>query len=98
MRKHGFVLFQDMVGMWCAAPPGFRDLMHDPSGWGKTRDEAVQRLLARADYQERAFTAGWNPRLRDFTIVPPPLENLDALEQDGLRVAARDAPRLHPVR
>jgi hypothetical protein len=97
MREHGFILFQDMAGMWCAAPPGFRDLVHDPSGWGKTPADAVQRLLARADYQERAFTAGWNPRLQDFTVIPHPDETLAELEQKGVHILSEDAPHLRSV-
>jgi hypothetical protein len=85
MRSSGFILFQDSGGLWCAAPPGFRDLLHDPVGWGKTRREAVQRLLARGDYEARAKVAGWRPQLGDFAIVPMP---------DG----ADDLQHLHLVR
>ena len=77
MRDGVFILFQDAAGLWCAAPPGFRDLIHDPTGWGKTREEAVERLLARPDYQALAQSAGWCPSLRDFVIVATPGETDD---------------------
>jgi hypothetical protein len=73
MRDGRFILFQDAAGFWCAAPPGFRDLMQDPTGWGRSPRDAVERLLARHDYQERANVAGWNPVVEDFTLVPDPI-------------------------
>jgi hypothetical protein len=85
MRSSGFILFQDGGGLWCAAPPGFRDLLHDPVGWGKTREDAVQRLLTRSDYQARAKVAGWLPEVADFAVVDMP---------EG----ADDATHLHLVR
>src|SRR5687767_8052845 len=72
MRRYGFILFQDLAGMWCAAAPGFRDLVIDPAGWGKTREDAVQRLLANAEYRRRAELTGWAPAIRDFMVVAAP--------------------------
>ena len=72
MRRYGFILFQDKAGMWCAAAPGFRDFVIDPAGWGKTREAAVQRLLANAEYRRRARLTGWAPAIKDFMIVAEP--------------------------
>jgi hypothetical protein len=88
MRRYGFILFQDRAGMWCAAPPGFRDLVIDPAGWGKTREAAVQRLLANAEYRRRARLTGWAPALRDFMIVAEP----NPARKKGRGAAPPDTP------
>jgi len=75
MGSHGrFILFRDRNGSWCAAPPGFRNLVRDPTGWGATRVEAVRQLLAHPEYVHRAQQREWprNPGLAAFAEVPEP--------------------------
>jgi hypothetical protein len=72
-RFEPFILFQDSAGVWCAAPPGFRNLVLDPVGWGQTRPDAIACLLDHPDFQERARICGWRiPRMRDFVEVDEP--------------------------
>jgi hypothetical protein len=72
-RFEPFILFQDAAGVWCAAPPGFRNLLLDPVGWGSTRQSAVACLLDHPDFQERARVCGWGtPRPLDFLEVDEP--------------------------
>ena len=98
MRDGAFILFQDSAGLWCAAPPGFRDLLHDPTGWGKSREEAVRRLLSRADYQARAEVAGWKPGMRDFVIVAAPYESDDLESSEPHPPFPSERDYLHIVR
>jgi len=65
-----FCLFQD-AGLWCAVPPGFQDFDEDPIGRGSTQREAVQNLVARAEFQKKAARNGWNknPSLAEFTVL-----------------------------
>lgn len=69
-----FILFQHSSGAWCAAPPGFRNLLLDPVGLGETRIDAVQGLLRHPEFQERARKGEWVrwPRLLDFVEGPEP--------------------------
>jgi hypothetical protein len=69
-----FILFEHSSGRWCAAPPGFRNLLLDPIGLGETRVQAVQELLSHPEFQERARTNEWMrwPQLFDFVEVPEP--------------------------
>jgi hypothetical protein len=65
-----FCLFQD-AGLWCAVPPGFQDFDEDPVGWGHTQREAVQNLVASAEFRTTAAREGWNenPAAVDFTVL-----------------------------
>jgi hypothetical protein len=75
MGRHArFILFRDRNGAWCAAPPGFCNLVRDPTGWGATRVEAVRELLAHPEYVHRAQRGEWprNPGLAAFLEVPEP--------------------------
>ena len=76
MNEIGFILFQNDAGVWCAAPPGFRNADDDFVGWGETDRQAVKSLLARPDYQNRAAAAGWKPTLCDFAVVSSPRESV----------------------
>lgn len=68
-----FILFQDGTGTWWAAPPGFRDLVVDPTGWGASREEAVANLLNDSAFQKRAKRERWPTRaVADFVEVPEP--------------------------
>ena len=72
MYNH-FILFQDTAGSWCAAPPGFRDLTLDPTGWGPTPEDAIAGLLDHPEFQEMVQANSWSqPRWKDFEIVPEP--------------------------
>lgn len=90
-----FTLFEDAAGVWCAAPPGFRNVLLDPVGWGSTRREAVACLLDHPDFQERARICGWGtPRVRDFAEVVEPagmqwLSTGDGPEVSNFRAALR---------
>ena len=72
--QNRFILFRDRNSAWCAAPPGFHNLMRDPTGWGETRVEAVRQLLAHPEYIHRAQRGEWprNPGLAAFVEVPEP--------------------------
>ena len=68
-----FILFRDSSGVWCAAPPGFRDLVLDPTGWGPTREEAILALLDQPEFLERQRVSDWpRPRFGDFVEVNEP--------------------------
>jgi hypothetical protein len=69
-----FILFQHSSGVWCAAPPGFRNLLLDPVGSGETRIHAVRQLLSHPEFQERARKGEWArwSRLFNFVEVPEP--------------------------
>jgi hypothetical protein len=61
-----FILFRDGE-LWCAAPPGFRNLALDPAGWGSTRDEAISNLCRDREFQARAREQKWpEPKIEDF--------------------------------
>ena len=65
------ILFRDGSGMWCAAPPGFRDLVLDPSGWGYTPEDALAALAEHPEFQERASAEGWpQPTTANCIEVP----------------------------
>jgi hypothetical protein len=49
-----FLLFQHRSGAWCATPPGYRNLLQDPLGWGPSRVEAVRDLLCHLEFLARA--------------------------------------------
>jgi len=71
--SHHFILFKDGTGIWCAAPPGFRDPVVDPAGWGATREEAVWNLTAQQEFQARAHRECWpDITVADFIEVPEP--------------------------
>jgi len=73
-RQLGFILFRDRTGAWCAAPPGFRNVVRDPTGWGETRLEAVNELLSHPEFIHRARRGEWprDPGYRTFVEVPEP--------------------------
>jgi hypothetical protein len=61
-----FILFRDGE-LWCAAPPGFRNLALDPAGWGSTREEAIANLRRDREFQARAREQKWSePTVEDF--------------------------------
>jgi hypothetical protein len=68
-----FILFRDHIGRWCAAPPGFRDILRDPIGTGETRIEAMQALLVHPDFVHRARMGEWaeRPGYSDFVEAMP---------------------------
>ena len=70
-----FILFGDRHDMWRAAPPGFRNMLIDPTGWGTTKLEAIDDLVDHPLFQEMADANGWSlPKLRDFFEVDAPEE------------------------
>lgn len=61
-----FILFRDGE-LWCAAPPGFRNLALDPAGWGNTREEAIANLRRDQEFQARAREQKWpEPTVEEF--------------------------------
>jgi hypothetical protein len=54
-----FILFRHSWGAWCAAPPGFRDLLLDPVGLGETRIAAVGALLRHPEFVQRSSKGEW---------------------------------------
>ena len=85
-----FILFHDCTGAWCAAPPGFRNVVRDPTGWGETRIEAVRHLLAHPEFVQRARQGDWpaHPRLAAFVEVSEP-ENVTFTSRDVRCPASR---------
>ena len=69
-----FILFQHCSGEWCAAPPGFRNLLRDPIGRGETRVEAVRELLGHPEFVERARKGEWpgDVGIGAFVEMPEP--------------------------
>jgi hypothetical protein len=69
-----FIFFHHGCGAWCAAPPGFRNLLLDPVGLGETRVEAARELLDHPAFIERASRGEWSAYagLNDFLEVPEP--------------------------
>ena len=65
-----FCLFKD-AGLWCAVPPRFQDFDEDPIGWGRTQQEAVQKLVGNSEFRRKAAQEGWNknPTAADFTVL-----------------------------
>ncbi len=75
MGQHNpFLLFRNHRDGWCAAPPGFRNLLRDPVGCGRTRAEAVKELLAHPEFVHRAQMGEWpsHPGLGAFVETPVP--------------------------
>jgi hypothetical protein len=75
MNTHDrFKLFRDHAGAWCAAPPGFRNLLTHPIGRGRTRVEAVRDLFAHPEFVQRAELGEWPDRIsfRAFVEVATP--------------------------
>ena len=71
--------------------------MQDPTGWGRSPHAAVEQLLARKDYQERANVAGWNPIIEDFTIVADPIGWDGAIDRAPVRPSYTQRVRLHVI-
>jgi hypothetical protein len=68
-----FILFRDQDGFWCAAPPGFVDLVEHPTGWGRTAEDAIIDLLRQPEFHNRASRGEWLlPRAVDFAEVSEP--------------------------
>ena len=69
-----FILFQHSCGLWCAAPPGFRNLLLDPIGVGETRVEAARELFRHPGFVDRALKGEWPPcaGFDAFVEVPEP--------------------------
>jgi hypothetical protein len=68
-----FILFRHGDEFWCAAPPDFRDISRDPTGWGETPETAIQKLLGDDEFRKRARRRGWPmPSAQDFVEVPEP--------------------------
>jgi hypothetical protein len=73
-RSDHFILFQHCSGEWCAAPPGFRNLLRDPIGRGETPVEAVRELLGHHEFVELARKGEWASYVGfgAFVEVPEP--------------------------
>lgn len=97
MRKHGFILFMDKTGLWCAAPPGFRDLIRDPMGRGRTKRDAVSQLLLCRQFMERAAMTGWRPTLSDFWVVRNALQRGSSKTDRRLCTRYVEQPHLYVV-
>ena len=54
-----FILFLHSSGAWCAAPPGFRNLLLDPVGLGETPMDAVRELLCHPEFVQRSSKGEW---------------------------------------
>ena len=52
-------------------PPRFQDFDEDPIGWGRTQQEAVQKLVGNSEFRRKAAQEGWNknPTAADFTVL-----------------------------
>jgi hypothetical protein len=70
-----YTVFRDRHDMWCAAAPGFRSMLIDPTGWGVTKIEAVHDLMDHPMFHKMADVYGWPlPKLADFFEVQAPEE------------------------
>ena len=102
-RQLRFILFRDRTGTWCAAPPGFRNLVRDPTGWGETRSEAVSELLSHPEFIHRAQRGEWpaEPGCSAFVEVPEPegatFTARDQVPAYGTGAAKRPRPQLKLV-
>ncbi|MEQ8227913.1 MAG: hypothetical protein RIA64_07495 [Rhodospirillales bacterium] len=73
----GHKLFMD-GNAWCAVPPHFQNLQESPAGFGDTKQEAVDALLANGSYRQdmrRTDTRnGYHafPTIDDFKVVSRP--------------------------
>jgi hypothetical protein len=67
--SNSFVLFLHSSGTWCAAPPGFRNLLLDPIGLGETRVDAVRELLHHPEFVQRSLRGEWPPSIGHSTFV-----------------------------
>ena len=106
--KNTFLLFQHSADTWCAAPPGFHDVLRDPVGQGSTRVEAVDALLAHPEFIHRAKLGEWplEPGLGDFVEVFAPdisaytgqelLAEISSWSAGNRRRAFKPLPTLHP--
>jgi len=72
--SNAFILFLHSCGTWCAAPPGFRDLLLDPVGLGETRIDAVRALLSHPEFVQRSSKGEWPTCIgySAFVEVPTP--------------------------
>jgi len=97
-RQLRFILFRDRTGSWCAAPPGFRNLVRDPTGWGDTRSDAVRELLAHPEFIHRAQRGEWpaDPGVSAFVEVPEPEGAMFAPRDRVCASAARAVSRPQP--
>lgn len=74
-----FILFHDDTGTWFAAPPGFRDLVLDLTGFGDTAWDAIDDLLCHPKFQKGVISGKWPmPAASDFVEVSQP---------DGAKIA-----------
>jgi hypothetical protein len=72
--QNPFLLFRVRGEGWCAAPPGFRNLLRDPIGRGETRAQAISELLAHPEFIFRGRMGEWplHPHLGAFVEMPEP--------------------------
>ena len=96
-----FILFQELDGTWCAAPPNFRITQLDPVGRGNTRQAAISNLLRDRECQELIREQGWTePTADDFLEVssreingnPNHTDRQTALRRRAFKVISRDKP------
>ena len=94
-----FILFQELDGTWCAAPPSFRTSLLDPVGRGNTRQEAITNLLRDRECQELIREQDWTePTADDFLEVrsreingnPNHTDWQPALRRRAFKVISRD--------
>jgi hypothetical protein len=74
MGSDHFLVFRDEAGAWGAAPPGFRDIALDPTGWGDTAWAAIDDLLRHPEFQDGVKASKWPmPAASDFVEVQEPV-------------------------
>src|SRR6185295_18238747 len=71
-----FILSRNSAGMWCAAPPCFRDAAIDPVGCGVTREDAVWDLMRQREIRDRAQRECW-PEITVDNFVEVRRDSLD---------------------
>ena len=95
MRHAPFFLFRNRSDAWCAAPPGFRNFLRDPIGYGQTRVEAISDLLAHPEFILRAKKGEWplQPSLEAFVEAPDPASFMSRGHKSSLEISDKTAAR-----
>ena len=90
MKCAPFILFRHRSD-WCAAPPGFRNLLRDPIGHGQTRVEAIHELLTHPQFILRAQMGEWplRPGLGAF-VEAPEADSFCVLKSHGSSLETSD--------
>ncbi len=68
-QREPFTLYHDARGTWYAVPPGFRGILRDPLGRGKSPSKAIRDLCTHPEFVHRAGLGEWCPSPRRSAFV-----------------------------